>query len=120
MGWDFPRERNIFDIPTEGFIGRDGLLEGGIPLHRLRNSNCNRSEVGIDARGIFHCQVLCQVGDTVLRLLTIESGEGEDMAGSIPVAVDGHEDGLSFVSLHLEDQVTERCPIIGGTGNGEI
>ena len=56
----------------------------------------------------------------MLSLLTIESGEREDMAGSIPVAVDRHEDGLPFVSLHLENQVAEGCPIVGGAKDGGV
>ncbi len=70
--------------------------------------------------GVFLSQVLGQVGDVVLGLLMVESGEREDMARSIPVAVDRHENGLPFVSLHLENQVVEGCPIVRGTEDGGI
>jgi len=30
---NFPREGNIFYVPMEGFIGRDGLLKDSIPFH---------------------------------------------------------------------------------------
>jgi len=56
----------------------------------------------------------------LLSLPTEESGEGEDMTRSIPVAVDGYEDGLPFVSLHLENQAAEGCPIVRGTEDGGI
>jgi len=118
--WNFPREGDIFNILVEGFSGRDGLLEGGIPLHGLCNNSCGGSEVGINMGGVCLSQVLCQVGDAVLSLLTEESGEREDMARSIPVAVDRHEDGLPFVSLHLENQVAEGCPIEKGAADGVI
>jgi len=50
----------------------------------------------------------------------VESGEREDMAGSIPVVVDRHENGLPFVSLHLENQAAEGCPIVRGAEDGGI
>jgi len=43
----------------------------------------------------------------MLSLLMVESGQGEDVVRSIPVAVDWHEDLLASGVGHLKDQHTE-------------
>jgi len=52
---------------------------------------------------------------TMFSVLAVKGGEGKDMAGIIPSAVDGHEDLVSFGQvLHLKDQHAKGCTIVGG------
>jgi len=76
--------------------------------------------VGVDAVIIFHGQVLGHEGDAVLGLAFVESGEGEDVAGSIPILVDQHEDLLSLVVLHFQDQLAKGGTIVGSLGYRNI
>jgi len=118
---NFPRESNIFNVQWRNSLAEMGFLRvASHSSHGLCNGNCSSSEVGIDMGGVFLSQVLCQIGDAVLSLPMVESGERKDMAGSISVAVDRCEDGLPFVGLHLEDQAAEGCPIVRGTEYGGV
>jgi len=69
---------------------------------------------------VFHGQVLGHVRYAVLGLMQVESGEGEDMARSIPIPVDRHEDLMSLVILHFQDQPAKGGTIVGSTGHRDI
>jgi len=56
----------------------------------------------------------------VLGLTFVESGEGEDMAGSVPVAIDRHKNLLTLVVFHFQDQPAEGGTIVGGLGDRGI
>jgi len=76
--------------------------------------------MGEDLVVIFHGQVLGHVGDMVLGLTPVESGEGKYVARSIPIVVDQHKDLVPLLIFHFQDQPAEGGTIVGGMGQGEV
>jgi len=78
---------------------RDALAEMGflsLASHFIDSAIATAKVVNLSYLGqVLHGQILGHIQNLVFGIMAVEEREREDMASSMPVTVDGHEDHLS-------------------------